>query len=329
MNILERIDLIKTKTIMILALLFLAVPGFLKFGTQKIFYHMLTAVLIAGFLDFLFVYIKKKNLAFPDSGIVTGLVVALILRPGLNMWIVSATAVLAIVSKYILRYHRGHIFNPANFGLLMSLLLFNVELSWWGDSSKWLVIIVGTLIAIKYKKLPLVFSFLITGIVVMGFYSLKRDGDMLSSLLMLNYFFVFIMVTDPKTSPINSWGRILYGIITALFTTGFMVFDWPRGNYWVFGLACSNITVPFINWLTLRKSANPRVEDTKANLKICAENCGKCPTFPGGAAGLLYCAGGKTLPSDTKKKGCRCPVCDVQKKYGSTGTYYCMYGKSK
>jgi len=76
-----------------------------------------------------------------------------------------------------------------------------------------------------------------------------------------------------------------------------------------------------------RKEAEkmPKVENTKENENICMRFCGTCPTYPGLEGEALFCARGKSK-KPPEKKGCNCPQCDVQKKYGCKGTYYCIKG---
>jgi hypothetical protein len=69
----------------------------------------------------------------------------------------------------------------------------------------------------------------------------------------------------------------------------------------------------------------PKVEDTQENVNICMKFCGSCPTYPGVKGEVLFCARGKSsTPKATT--GCNCGLCDVQNKYGCTGSYYCTEG---
>jgi hypothetical protein len=69
----------------------------------------------------------------------------------------------------------------------------------------------------------------------------------------------------------------------------------------------------------------PKVEDTQENVNICMKFCGSCPTYPGVKGEVLFCARGKSnIPK--VKQGCNCGLCDVQNKYGCTGSYYCTEG---
>ncbi len=69
----------------------------------------------------------------------------------------------------------------------------------------------------------------------------------------------------------------------------------------------------------------PKAEDTQENVNICMKFCGSCPTYPGVKGEVLFCARGKNNTPKVKQ-GCNCSLCDVQNKYGCTGSYYCTEG---
>ncbi|MGM0442410.1 MAG: RnfABCDGE type electron transport complex subunit D [Elusimicrobiota bacterium] len=328
MNKLTKIKTLKIKPVIMVSLLILAGVGTATYGLQSTGYQLLIAAGVAGFLDFVFILMKKGDLAFPSSGIITGLIIALVLKQGTNPSIVAFASTVAILSKYIIIYNRGHVFNPANFGILISLLAFDITLSWWGGIPTWLVVALGLMIIFKYQRVSLVIIFFITSLIVMSYFTLPRGGILANNLRSFNYFFLFFMVTDPKTSPIKKSGRIFYGIMVAVFSAVFFALDIININYWIAGLAGANLIVPVINWLTVKRSAVNRVEDTKKNRKICAQNCGKCPTFSQIDGEILFCARGTSADKTLEKKGCWCPECDVQKASGCTGTYYCIYGEN-
>jgi len=68
-----------------------------------------------------------------------------------------------------------------------------------------------------------------------------------------------------------------------------------------------------------------KVEDTQANVDICLQYCGTCPSYPGVQGEALFCARGRSS-SPGEKKGCNCGACEVQHKYECKGGYYCISG---
>lgn len=69
-----------------------------------------------------------------------------------------------------------------------------------------------------------------------------------------------------------------------------------------------------------------RIEESK---KVCAEYCGKCPSYVGtGETDLVFCAIGKS-DKITEEKGCLCPGCPIQENMGLRWDYYCTKGSGR
>ena len=157
------------------------------------------------------------------SPLISALSLTLLLRTG-SVWLSLAAGILAIASKYLIRYRGKHIFNPANFGLVVLALLFTgawVSPGQWGAVS-WLAIMLiglGGIVTGKAKRWDVSLAFV-------GFYAAFVTsralwlGDPLSipfhqlqsgALLI----FTFFMISDPKTTPNARFGRIGYAALVA------------------------------------------------------------------------------------------------------------------
>ena len=74
------------------------------------------------------------------------------------------------------------------------------------------------------------------------------------------------------------------------------------------------------------------VEDNMENMEICKRFCGTCPTYHANRMKespphALFCARGKSAVADkAENKGCNCFQCDVFKKYGLKGGFFCLHG---
>ena len=90
---------------------------------------------------------------WPASAMLTGNGVAFILRvPGTQhgdwwslrgWWIFVGTAAISLLSKYVIKWRGGHVFNPSNFGLVLCFLVLGRNRAepldfWWGGMSPWL-----------------------------------------------------------------------------------------------------------------------------------------------------------------------------------------------
>jgi len=158
------------------------------------------------------------------SPMISALSLTLLLRTG-SIWLSLAAGVLAIGSKYLIRFRGKHIFNPANFGLVVLALLFTgawVSPGQWGTVS-WLAILLvglGGIVTGKAKRWDVSLSFL-------GFFAIFLLARTLwlgnpisipvhqlqSGALLI---FTFFMISDPKTTPNARLGRVLYAGLVAL-----------------------------------------------------------------------------------------------------------------
>lgn len=231
---------------MVLILLILATVGVFQQGAGYLLPQLAISVLTAVGLDYVIIYIKSKKILFSTSAVISGLIIALILKPGVSWYIPILAALIAIGSKHAIRIKGKHIFNPANFGLLLSMFVLRTYLVWWGSNIAWLVLVLGGLIAYRFKRFHLLISFLITQFVLLGTYSALNGEPILNVIFMANLFFIFVMLVEPKTSPTTRNGRIIYGALTGIFSSLFILVV-PVRDPSVMGLALSNLFVPVIN----------------------------------------------------------------------------------
>jgi len=159
----------------------------------------------------------------PLSPIITGLSLCLLLRASLPVFPALAAA-LAIGSKFTLRLDGKHIFNPANFAIVV--LLIGTDAVWispgqWG-SRTWLAflfICLACLVLSRARRTETALAFLGTYIVILLARAIYL-GDpieipmkqMQSGALLL---FTFFMITDPKTIPDRRTARMLFAMLVA------------------------------------------------------------------------------------------------------------------
>src|SRR6266540_144590 len=116
---------------------------------------------------------RQHVLMWPASALITGNGVAFILRvPGTEhgdwwslrgWWIFVGTAAVSLLSKYVIRWRGGHIFNPSNIGLVLCFLVLGESRAdpldfWWGPMSTWMglalvIIVAGGLAILRRLRL--------------------------------------------------------------------------------------------------------------------------------------------------------------------------------
>jgi Na+-transporting NADH:ubiquinone oxidoreductase subunit NqrB len=159
------------------------------------------------------------------SAAITALSLSLLLRSD-QLWPLMAAAAIAIGSKFTLRRSGGHIFNPANLGIVAMLMVGDVV---WTSTGEWgsalwfalLVAALGTVSTWRSGRLdvPLVFLGVYGGLLLARAVYL---GDPFSiPLLRLSnaalILFAFFMISDPKTTPQDPRRRAFFvGLAAAL-----------------------------------------------------------------------------------------------------------------
>lgn len=157
------------------------------------------------------------------SPLISALSLTLLLRTG-SVTLSILAGILAISSKYILHWRGKHIFNPANFGLVILSLLFTgawISPGQWGTAPIFAVFLLGMggIVTGKAKRWDVSLT-LLASYAALIFGRALWLGDPLtipvhqlqSGALLI---FAFFMISDPKTTPDARLGRVLYAMIVA------------------------------------------------------------------------------------------------------------------
>lgn len=236
----------KLKNYMIWYLAILIAAGIIREKEAFLILQVGIALVIAVLIEGIFYFIKEKKFFISSSAIITALIISGVMIEGAKSLFIIFAVLVALFSKYLIRWRARHIFNPANLGLLAVSLFFSVGFSWWAGETAWLVIILGLFIAFRMKNFYLVGSYIITTMLCFMAYSLAKNLSIFTYIGFFNFFFIFVMLVEPKTSPQSVSGRGIFGILTGILTFLFFLFL-PGCDPSVAALAAGNIFVPFIN----------------------------------------------------------------------------------
>jgi Na+-transporting NADH:ubiquinone oxidoreductase subunit NqrB len=185
------------------------------------------AMIVISTLGTQFLFFKLLKIPSNDfrSPLITSLSLCLLFKTNL-IWLYPLAGMAAMASKFLLRFNNKHLFNPANFAIVIGLLLLphNVWVSpgQWG-SIVWLVfglICLAILVLSKAGRADMSVFFL-------GFWALLLFGRALwlgdplaipthniqSGALLI---FAFFMISDPMTTPDHRLGRMVFALITAI-----------------------------------------------------------------------------------------------------------------
>ena len=242
MNILRTIDDFLNRTTMYRLLLYylgglLAVAaGFSAVGILP--YNPLYLLASAGFLAavcWLFNIGIARIWGVPtnaESSLITALILSLIItpdKPYTMFFFLLWAALLAMASKYLLAIRGKHVFNPAAFGVAATALFLSQSASWWAGGSVLMLPFVlagGFLVVRKIHRWDLVLTFLLSALVSTLAPIVAAGGDIVAALTttLLHtplFFFAFVMITEPLTTPPRRLGRTLYGALV-----GFLFAPW-------------------------------------------------------------------------------------------------------
>ncbi len=130
------------------------------------------------------------------------------------------TSVAAMTSKYILAIGKKHIWNPAAVAVVLAPFAIGQSASWW-IADVWMlpfVLIGGLLTVKKIKRFDLVIGFFVAALASITITNLVTGNNILNALYITViyspiYFFAFIMLTEPQTTPPTKWKRISYGAL--------------------------------------------------------------------------------------------------------------------
>jgi hypothetical protein len=215
------------------------------------------ACLAAGALiEFVVAFFKDKTIMWPASGLLTGNSTAFILRvPGTlhgqwwstrGIWIFIGVVAIGMASKYLIRWHGRHIFNPSNVALVLAFVVLGPQRTepldlWWIPMGPWMIatyaILIGggLLIAWELRLLGLVLGFMGAFAIfvalalapvpdhcmVASWHVTPMCGRDLWQILVTSpeiLIFALFMIPDPRTVPEGPVARVVFGVVVALLS---------------------------------------------------------------------------------------------------------------
>lgn len=188
-------------------------------GLISIFGCLLTQYLLERFLR----KSKSNSKSNIKSAFITGCSLALLLRTS-SIEITFLASVLAVLAKFAFTYSNKHLFNPANFAIV---ILIYFDLAWvspgqWGNSFAYLglLLLLGGITVWRSLRYDVALVFLLTfSALVAGRAVLVGDPFVIilhrltsGSLLLFSFF----MITDPRSTPNHPVGRYIFAILVAI-----------------------------------------------------------------------------------------------------------------
>lgn len=204
--------------------------GFLRLGPylgSEIILSTLVLVVVSWVTNKIFakVFEAPTNV---ESVFITALILALVISPARNwsqwMFLIWA-AILAQSSKFIMAIGKKHVFNPVAIAVVLTAWGIGQSASWWvGNPALTPIVIIGGLLIVrKIQREEMIWTFLMTALVIILGFSLAKGSSPITVIGQVTwhsslFFFAFVMLTEPLTTPPTKWLQIIYsGIVGLLF----------------------------------------------------------------------------------------------------------------
>ncbi len=203
----------------------LLLVGQLSFGMLDNYINVVISICVAIVTEIILSLALLKKWKSLSSAYITGISVGILIRSTM-IWPYIITAVLSIMSKYVLRYKGKHLWNPSNFGV--SWMLFMAPLDVAGLSIQWgsnflalaVIWVLGLVIVYRAKRLHVTITYVVSFVILAYLRSIIVGDTFLAEVSPLTgpmyQLFIFFMMTDPPTSVSTRKGRIIVAILIAL-----------------------------------------------------------------------------------------------------------------
>lgn len=198
------------------------------------------------------------NLPFfdPKSALISSLSLCLLLRTN-DLLVAAFAALIAISSKFVIRWKDKHVFNPTNLALVVILVsgLGWISPGQWGQVAwfGFLIACLGSLVVTRAVRADVTLAFLTFYISLLVLRALWLGDPLTIPLHQLEsgalLIFAFFMISDPKTTPNSRAGRIMHALLVALTALSIQFgFFKPNGPLW--GLIVCSLLVPLLDRLS-------------------------------------------------------------------------------
>lgn len=188
------------------------------------------------------------------SPVITAASLTLLLRADQIGWSILAGAI-AIGSKFVLRIGGKHVFNPANFAIVvLALSSAGVWISpgQWGAAGWFAAMLaaLGLMVTGKAKRWDVSLMYLGSFAAILLGRALWYGDPLAIPLHQLQsgalLIFAFFMISDPMTTPNARPARLIHAVLTA-GVGAFIVFDFYRADGVIFALILTAPLVPILD----------------------------------------------------------------------------------
>jgi hypothetical protein len=199
--------------------------GNLSYGILESYWKTLLAIVTSVVAEMVLGRIFLRKWPHPASSYITGISVGILLRSP-AFWPYALCSLISITSKYALRFHGRHIWNPSNFGICAMLFLASQSVAslsiQWGNNFGSLAVIwaLGSIILWRARRFHISLTYVLS-FIALSFLRSWITGDPWQSEIApitgpMYQLFIFFMITDPKTTVRSRTGQCVVAFFVAL-----------------------------------------------------------------------------------------------------------------
>ncbi len=217
----------------------------ISFGLLESLSRTLLAIGVSVLCEVALAWIMYRKFPHLASAYISGISVGILLRSP-AFWPYALCSVLAIMSKYVIRWRGRHLWNPSNFAISAMLLLvpeYVATLSiQWGNTI-WPMLIVwllGVLIVIRVKRFHITATYVVSFVALSYIRTFFTGHPFLAEVAPITgpmyQLFIFFMITDPRTTVKPRWAQCLVAFLVAVVEMILRLFENVHAPYYALAI---------------------------------------------------------------------------------------------
>lgn len=201
------------------------IAGNLSFGLLESFSRTALAIATSMLCEIVLTLLIYKKFPHLASAYISGISVGILIRSPV-FWPYALCSAIAITSKYVVRWHGRHLWNPSNFAISAMLLLvpeYVATLSiQWGNSVYPMLIVwvLGALIVHRVHRFHITATYVVSFVALSYVRTFFTGHPFFAEVAPITgpmyQLFIFFMITDPKTTVKPRWAQCLVAGLVAV-----------------------------------------------------------------------------------------------------------------
>jgi enediyne biosynthesis protein E5 len=199
--------------------------GQLGFGILESYTRTLWAIVSSIVMELILGRLLTRKWPHLASAYITGISVGILVRSP-ALWPYILCSLISITSKYAIRWHGRHLWNPSNLGVSAMLFLAPASVAslsiQWGNAV-WPMLVIwllGSLIIWRLRRFHICLTYVVSFLILSAARSAITGDPWLAAVAPITgpmyQLFVFFMITDPKTTVRTKWGQCAVAVAVAV-----------------------------------------------------------------------------------------------------------------